>query len=185
MNREKNAVVLKWNICSTEIENQYYWYWKGVVLTFWGTSFIPNRSLDFGWIARLWLEACFSVCRRRSGLRRGKTESKTQAEAGKMPKSFSLEENGGLCSLMTDLELCPFALLSSNSMNYRQGRRGTPRLYWVSVYLTWARRISACACNLSLPKLYQHIPPLRGSGEAWRPSLWPYRHQGINSEESP
>ena len=138
MNREKNAVVLKLKISTTDIEKECTDFLGG-------TSFIPNRSLDFGWIAHLWLEACFSVCRRRSGLRRGKTESKTQAEAGKMPKSFSLEENGGLCSLMTDLGLCPFALLSSNSMNYRQGEtRHAMSLLGFSVFNVSSTNLHLC-----------------------------------------
>ena len=51
-------------------------------------SFIPNRSLDFGEIARLCHAACFSPSRRRSGLRRGVARNRMRTEAGKMPESL-------------------------------------------------------------------------------------------------
>ena len=53
-------------------------------------SFNPNRSLDFGEIARLCHAACFSPSRRRSGLRRGRTE------AGKMPECLIFLIRNGL-----------------------------------------------------------------------------------------
>ena len=48
----------------------------------------PNRSLDFGEIARLCHAACFSPSRRRSGLRRGVARIRMRTEAGKMPESL-------------------------------------------------------------------------------------------------
>ena len=48
----------------------------------------PNRSSDFGEIARLCHAACFSSSRRRSGLRRGVARNWMRAEAGKMPGSL-------------------------------------------------------------------------------------------------
>ncbi len=50
--------------------------------------FNPNRSLDFGEIARLCHAACFSPSRRRSGLRRGVARNRMRTEAGKMPESL-------------------------------------------------------------------------------------------------
>ena len=47
-------------------------------------SFIPNRSLDIGEIARLCHAACFWPSRRRSGLPR----NRMRTEAGKMPESL-------------------------------------------------------------------------------------------------
>ena len=60
--------------------------------------FIPNRSLDFGEIARLCHAACFSPSRRRSGLRRGVARSRMRTEAGKMPESliFLTENSPGV-----------------------------------------------------------------------------------------
>ena len=49
-------------------------------------SFNPNRSLDFGEIARLCQAACFWPSRRRSRLRRGVARNRMRTEAGKMPK---------------------------------------------------------------------------------------------------
>ena len=46
----------------------------------------PNRSSDFGEIARLCHAACFSPSRRRSGLRRGVARNRMRTEAGKMPE---------------------------------------------------------------------------------------------------
>ena len=58
----------------------------------------PNRSLDFGEIARLCHAACFSPSRRRSGLRRGVARSRMRTEAGKMPESliFLTENSPGV-----------------------------------------------------------------------------------------
>ena len=60
--------------------------------------FIPNRSLDFGEIARLCQAACFSPSRRRSGLRRGVARNRMRTEAGKMPESliFLTENSPGV-----------------------------------------------------------------------------------------
>ena len=52
-----------------------------------GLRFNPNRSLDFGEIARLCQAACFWPSRRRSGLRRGVARNRMRTEAGKMPES--------------------------------------------------------------------------------------------------
>ena len=52
-------------------------------------EFNPNRSLDFGEIARLCHAACFSLSRRRSGLRRGVARNRMRTEAGKMPESLT------------------------------------------------------------------------------------------------
>ena len=61
-------------------------------------KFNPNRSLDFGEIARLCHAACFSPSRRRSGLRRGVARSRMRTEAGKMPESliFLTENSPGV-----------------------------------------------------------------------------------------
>ena len=61
-------------------------------------SVIPNRSLDFGEIARLCHAACFSPSRRRSGLRRGVARNRMRTEAGKMPESliFLTENSPGV-----------------------------------------------------------------------------------------
>ncbi len=59
-----------------------------VVLSRCISSFNPNRSLDFGEIARLCHAACFWPNRRRSGLRRGVARSRMRTEAGKMPGSL-------------------------------------------------------------------------------------------------
>ena len=61
-------------------------------------SFNPNRSLDFGEIARLCQAACFSPSRRRSGLRRGVARNRMRTEAGKMPESliFLTENSPGV-----------------------------------------------------------------------------------------
>ena len=61
-------------------------------------SFTPNRSLDFGEIARLCHAACFSPSRRRSGLRRGVARNRMRTEAGKMPESliFLTENSPGV-----------------------------------------------------------------------------------------
>ena len=48
----------------------------------------PDRSLDFGEIARLCHAACFWPGRRRSGLRRGVARNRRRTEAGKMPESL-------------------------------------------------------------------------------------------------
>ena len=56
----------------------------------------PNRSSDFGEIARLCHAACFSPSRRRSGLRRGVARSRMRTEAGKMPESLILSIGNGL-----------------------------------------------------------------------------------------
>ena len=58
----------------------------------------PNRSLDFGEIARLCHAACFSPSRRRSGLRRGVARNRMRTEAGKMPESliFLTENSPGV-----------------------------------------------------------------------------------------
>ena len=58
----------------------------------------PNRSLDFGEIARLCHAACFSPSRRRSGLRRGVARIRMRTEAGKMPESliFLTENSPGV-----------------------------------------------------------------------------------------
>ena len=58
--------------------------------------FIPNRSLDFGEIARLCHAACFSPSRRRSGLRRGVARIRMRTEAGKMPESLTFPIKNGL-----------------------------------------------------------------------------------------
>ena len=61
-------------------------------------SLNPNRSLDFGEIARLCHAACFSPSRRRSGLRRGVARNRMRTEAGKMPESliFLTENSPGV-----------------------------------------------------------------------------------------
>ena len=51
-------------------------------------TFNPNRSSDFGKIARLCHAACFPPSRRRSGLRRGVARNRMRTEAGKMPESL-------------------------------------------------------------------------------------------------
>ena len=56
----------------------------------------PNRSLDFGEIARLCHAACFSPSRRRSGLRRGVARIRMRTEAGKMPESLTFPIKNGL-----------------------------------------------------------------------------------------
>ena len=56
------------------------------ILGFLPNRIIPNRSLDFGEIARLCHAACFSPSRRRSGLRRGVARNRMRTEAGKMPE---------------------------------------------------------------------------------------------------
>ena len=58
----------------------------------------PNRSSDFGEIARLCHAACFSPSRRRSGLRRGVARNRMRTEAGKMPESliFLTENSPGV-----------------------------------------------------------------------------------------
>ena len=63
-----------------------------------GASLYPNRSLDFGEIARLCQAACFSPSRRRSGLRRGVARNRMRTEAGKMPESliFLTENSPGV-----------------------------------------------------------------------------------------
>ena len=58
--------------------------------------FNPNRSLDFGEIARLCHAACFSPSRRRSGLRRGVARIRMRTEAGKMPESLTFPIKNGL-----------------------------------------------------------------------------------------
>ncbi len=66
--------------------------------SFFGKYFNPNRSLDFGEIARLCHAACFSPSRRRSGLRRGVARNRMRTEAGKMPESliFLTENSPGV-----------------------------------------------------------------------------------------
>ena len=59
-------------------------------------SFNPNRSLDFGEIARLCHAACFSPSRRRSGLRRGVARNRMRTEAGKMPECLIFLIRNGL-----------------------------------------------------------------------------------------
>ena len=59
-------------------------------------TFNPNRSLDFGEIARLCHAACFSLSRRRSGLRRGVARNRMRTEAGKMPESLTFPIKNGL-----------------------------------------------------------------------------------------
>ena len=59
-------------------------------------AFNPNRSLDFGEIARLCHAACFSSSRRRSGLRRGVAGNRMRTEAGKMPESLTFPIKNGL-----------------------------------------------------------------------------------------
>ena len=61
-----------------------------------GVGFIPNRSLDFGEIARLCHAACFWPSRRRSGLRRGVARNRMRTEAGKMPESLVFPIRNGL-----------------------------------------------------------------------------------------
>ncbi len=56
----------------------------------------PNRSLDFGEIARLCHAACFSPSRRRSGLRRGVARNRMRTEAGKMPECLIFLIRNGL-----------------------------------------------------------------------------------------
>ena len=53
-----------------------------------GLGLNPNRSSDFGKIARLCHAACFPPSRRRSGLRRGVAGNRMRTEAGKMPESL-------------------------------------------------------------------------------------------------
>ena len=92
----------------------------------------PNRSLDFGEIARLCHAACFSPSRRRSGLRR-----RMRTEAGKMPESLTFPIKNGLgvsndrfglkvCIAETDLiisVLCGFrwALVCSGTGGMEKG----------------------------------------------------------------
>ena len=64
-------------------------FFSGAVFCSFSRSFIPNRSLDFGEIARLCHAACFSSSRRRSGLRRGVARIRMRTEAGKMPESLT------------------------------------------------------------------------------------------------
>ena len=59
-------------------------------------GFNPNRSLDFGEIARLCHAACFWPSRRRSGLRRGVARIRMRTEAGKMPESLIFPIRNGL-----------------------------------------------------------------------------------------
>ena len=56
----------------------------------------PNRSLDFGEIARLCHAACFWPSRRRSGLRRGVARNRMRTEAGKMPECLIFPIRNGL-----------------------------------------------------------------------------------------
>ena len=67
----------------------------------------PNRSLDFGEIARLCHAACFSPSRRRSGLRRERETGCGQKRARCPKASFSQSETDTAC-LMTDLGLNSF-----------------------------------------------------------------------------
>ena len=68
----------------------------------------PNRSLDFGEIARLCHAACFSPSRRRSGLRRGVARIRMRTEAGKMPESliFPIKNRHGVSNDRFGLKLC-------------------------------------------------------------------------------
>ena len=58
-------------------------------------AFNPNRSLDFGEIARLCHAACFWPGRRRSGLPRGIAGNRMRTEAGKMPECLILPIGNG------------------------------------------------------------------------------------------
>ena len=59
------------------------------------SAFNPNRSSDFGEIARLCHAACFSPGRRRSGPRRGVAGNRMRTEAGKMPECLILPIGNG------------------------------------------------------------------------------------------
>ena len=65
-------------------------------------GFNPNRSLDFGEIARLCHAACFSLSRRRSGLRRGSGCGQRRARC---PKASLSQSKTNSARLMTDLGL--------------------------------------------------------------------------------
>ena len=78
----------------------------------------PNRSLDFGEIARLCHAACFWPSRRRSGLHRGVARNRMRTEAGKMPGSliFPIRNGHGVSNDRFGLKKRLFSLFLRHSV---------------------------------------------------------------------
>ena len=128
------------------------------VLTF--SSLNPNRSLDFGEIARLCHAACFSPSRRRSGLRRGVARNRMRTEAGKMPESliFLTENSPGVSNDRFGLngKVCGFS-------DVREHLKGTLIYYFFDEPIATDCRPPPPACPVKLTCL----PPLNPA----RPAL--------------
>ena len=88
-------------------------------------DFNPNRSLDFGEIARLCQAACFSPSRRRSGLRRGVARNRMRTEAG-------LRRGVARNRMRTEAGKMPESLifLTENSPGVSNDRFGFKSLFW-------------------------------------------------------